>query len=142
MANNNSSNNQINVPEAREAMYNMKHEVANELGVTLNNGYNGNLSSKDAGRIGGNMVRKMIEAAEAEGTEVDIVAYPVGEMDQHLDGVDCALLGPQVGYMKAQMQKTAAAKGVPCDVIPMADYGMVNGKNVLAFAKKLIEANK
>ena len=68
MANNNSSNssNQINVPEAREAMYNMKHEVANELGVTLNNGYNGNLSSKDAGRIGGNMVRKMIEAQERQ----------------------------------------------------------------------------
>ena len=66
MANNNSSTNQINVPEAREAMYNMKHEVANELGVTLNNGYNGNLSSKDAGRIGGNMVRKMIEAQERQ----------------------------------------------------------------------------
>ena len=66
MANNNSNSNQINVPEAREAMYNMKHEVANELGVTLNNGYNGNLSSKDAGRIGGNMVRKMIEAQERQ----------------------------------------------------------------------------
>ena len=79
-----------------------------------------------------------LEAAEAEGTEVDIVAYPVGEVDQHLDGVDCALLGPQVGYMKAQMQAKAKAAGVPCDVIPMADYGMVNGKNVLAFAKKLI----
>ena len=50
MANNNS--NQINVPEARQAMYNMKHEVANELGITLNNGYNGNLSSKDAGQCG------------------------------------------------------------------------------------------
>ena len=67
------------------------------------------------------LVRKMIEAAEAEGTEVDIVAYPVGEFDQHLAGIDCA-----------------QAAGVPCDVIPMADYGMVNGKNVLAFAKKLI----
>ena len=66
MANSNSNTNQINVPEAREAMYNMKHEVANELGVTLNNGYNGNLSSKDAGRIGGNMVRKMIEAQERQ----------------------------------------------------------------------------
>ena len=86
------------------------------------------------------LVRKMIEAAEAEGTEVDIVAYPVGEVDQHLDGVDCALLGPQVGYMKKQIQDKCAAKGVPCDVIPMADYGMVNGKNVLAFAKKLIGA--
>ena len=65
MANSN-SNNQINVPEAREAMYNMKHEVANELGITLNNGYNGNLSSKDAGHIGSNMVRKMIEAQERQ----------------------------------------------------------------------------
>ena len=36
--------NQINIPEARQAMYNMKHEVANELGITLNQGYNGNLN--------------------------------------------------------------------------------------------------
>ena len=66
MANNNSSTNQINVPEAREAMYNMKHEVANELGITLNQGYNGNISAKDAGHIGGNMVKKMIEAQERQ----------------------------------------------------------------------------
>ena len=59
MASNN-SNNQINVPEAREAMRNMKHEVANELGITLNQGYNGNLSSKDAGHIGGNMVKNVL----------------------------------------------------------------------------------
>ena len=58
------NNNQINVPEARQALANMKQEVANELGITLNNGYNGNLSSKDAGRVGGNMVKKMIEAQE------------------------------------------------------------------------------
>lgn len=86
------------------------------------------------------LVRKMEEAAAAEGTEVDIVAYPVGEIDQHLAGVDAALLGPQVGYMKAQAQAKAKAAGVPLDVIPMADYGMVNGKNVLAFAKKLANA--
>ena len=64
MANN--SNNQINVPEAREAMYNMKHEVANELGITLNQGYNGNLSSKDAGHIGGNMVKNMLPVRTTE----------------------------------------------------------------------------
>ena len=63
---NNSSNNQINVPEAREAMRNMKHEVANELDITLNQGYNGNISAKDAGHIGGNMVKKMIEAQERQ----------------------------------------------------------------------------
>ena len=58
------------------------------------------------------LVRKMIEAAEAEGTEVDIIAYPVGEFDQHITGIDCALLGPQVGYMKAQMQAKAKAAGL------------------------------
>ncbi len=64
MANNN--NNQINVPEAKQAMNNMKQEVANELGITLNQGYNGNLTSKDAGHIGGQMVKKMIEAQERQ----------------------------------------------------------------------------
>ena len=58
------NSNSINIPEARQAMENMKQEVANELGITLNKDYNGNLSSKDAGHIGGNMVKKMIEAQE------------------------------------------------------------------------------
>ena len=47
--------------EAKSAMENMKFEVAKELGVNLTKGYNGNLSSKDAGHIGGQMVRKMVE---------------------------------------------------------------------------------
>ena len=62
----NSNSNKINVPEARQAMNNMKQEVANELGITLNQGYNGNLSSREAGYIGGNMVKKMIEAQEKQ----------------------------------------------------------------------------
>lgn len=62
MANNN--NNQINVPEAKQAMYNFKHEVANELGINLKNGYNGDLTSREAGSIGGTMVKKMIEEQE------------------------------------------------------------------------------
>ncbi len=52
------------VPEASEALNKFKYEVASEVGVTLKDGYNGNLSSRDAGRIGGNMVRKLIEQAE------------------------------------------------------------------------------
>ena len=47
--------------ERKSAMENMKYEIANELGITLNKGYNGNLSSKDAGHVGGQMVKKMIE---------------------------------------------------------------------------------
>ena len=45
-------------------MYNFKHEVAGELGINLKQGYNGDLTSRDAGSIGGMMVKKMIEAQE------------------------------------------------------------------------------
>jgi len=62
----NSSSNQKVVPEAREALNKFKYEVASEVGVTLKDGYNGDLSSRDAGRIGGNMVRKLIETAERQ----------------------------------------------------------------------------
>ena len=54
------------IPEAREALNKFKYEVASEVGVNLKDGYNGNISSRDAGRIGGNMVRKMIQQAESQ----------------------------------------------------------------------------
>ena len=56
--------NRINVPEARAAMDKFKMEAANEVGVNLKNGYNGDLSSREAGSIGGQMVKKMIESYE------------------------------------------------------------------------------
>ena len=56
--------NKTNVPEAKEAMDRFKMEVANELGVPLSNGYNGNLTSAQNGSVGGYMVKKMIEAQE------------------------------------------------------------------------------
>ena len=62
MASNNS--NIKAVPEAMDALEKFKYEVASEVGVTLKDGYNGNISAKDAGKIGGNMVRKMIQQAE------------------------------------------------------------------------------
>ena len=58
------SNNRIEVPQAKDAMNKFKMEVANEVGVNLKNGYNGNISARDAGRIGGNMVKKMVEHYE------------------------------------------------------------------------------
>ena len=54
------------VPEAMESLEKFKYEVANEVGVNLKNGYNGNISARDAGRIGGNMVRKLIQQAESQ----------------------------------------------------------------------------
>ena len=58
------NNNQINVPEAREAMDKFKMEAANEVGVNLKQGYNGHLTSREAGSVCGQMVKKMIEAYE------------------------------------------------------------------------------
>lgn len=52
------------VPEAREALNRFKMEAANEVGVNLKQGYNGDLTSKQAGSIGGQMVKKMIESYE------------------------------------------------------------------------------
>ena len=55
----NRNNNQINVPEAKEAMNRFKMECANEVGVNLKQGYNGDLSSREAGSVGGQMVNVM-----------------------------------------------------------------------------------
>ena len=52
------------VPEAKEALNRFKMEAANEVGVNLKQGYNGELTSKQAGSIGGQMVKKMIESYE------------------------------------------------------------------------------
>ena len=52
------SNNQINVPQAREAMDKFKMQAASEVGVNLKNGYNGDLTSREAGSVGGQMVKK------------------------------------------------------------------------------------
>jgi len=57
-------NNRIVVPEAKEAMEQFKMQAANEVGVALNQGYNGQLTSREAGSIGGQMVKKMIESYE------------------------------------------------------------------------------
>ena len=59
-----SSSNRVVVPEAKQALYNMKFEIANELGINLKQGYNGDLPSRQAGYIGGYMVKRMIEQAE------------------------------------------------------------------------------
>ena len=56
--------NKLNVPQARAAMDKFKMEAASEVGVNLKEGYNGDLTSKQAGSVGGQMVKKMIKAYE------------------------------------------------------------------------------
>lgn len=58
------NSNKLNIPEAKAAMDKFKMEAANEVGVNLKNGYNGDLTSREAGSVGGQMVKKMIEKYE------------------------------------------------------------------------------
>ena len=62
----NSNSNRMAVPETKDAMNRFKQEVASEIGVPLKDGYNGELTSKQAGSIGGEMVKKMIMKQEQE----------------------------------------------------------------------------
>ena len=64
MATNSGKSNRVEVPEAKAALERFKTEVASELGVNLKEGYNGDLTSKEAGSIGGEMVCRMIKKQE------------------------------------------------------------------------------
>ena len=64
MSSNNSSS-KINVPQARQAMDQFKMQAANEVGVNLKNGYNGDLTSREAGSVGGQMVKKICPVRSA-----------------------------------------------------------------------------
>lgn len=61
-----SNGSRMEVPQAKDAMDRFKMEVANELGVNLKSGYNGDLTSREAGSIGGEMVRQMIRKQEEQ----------------------------------------------------------------------------
>ena len=66
MASNANGSNRLNIPEAKGALDNMKVEIARELGVNLKQGYNGDLTSREAGYVGGYMVKRLIEQAESQ----------------------------------------------------------------------------
>ncbi|MDR0896222.1 MAG: alpha/beta-type small acid-soluble spore protein [Oscillospiraceae bacterium] len=66
MASNSNGTNRANVPEARAALDSMKYEIARELGINLKQGYNGDLTSRENGYVGGYMVKRLIEQAERQ----------------------------------------------------------------------------
>jgi PTS system cellobiose-specific IIB component len=88
------------------------------------------------------LVTKMQKAAQENGTEANIFAVSASEADSYLENqkIDVLLLGPQVRFMLDQFKGKLVAKGIPVEVINMADYGMMNGVKVLQQAENLIEA--
>ena len=87
------------------------------------------------------MVNKMLKAAEERGLAATIFAVPVSEAEDYLSEkkVDVLLLGPQVRYLLEDLQEKLASKGIPVDVIPMTDYGMMKGDKVLDLAESLMK---
>ncbi|MGX7200092.1 PTS sugar transporter subunit IIB [Enterococcus nangangensis] len=88
------------------------------------------------------LVTKMQKAAESRGLETDIFAVSASDADNNIaeKPVDVMLLGPQVRFMKGQFEQKLQPKGIPLDVINMADYGMMNGEKVLDQALTLIDS--
>lgn len=84
------------------------------------------------------MVKKMLEAAEKKGIEVEIKAVGLEMFKDNLDKYDVFLLGPQIKYRKAEFEKIAAEVGKKVEVINTIDYGMMKGDKVLDFALGLI----
>lgn len=87
------------------------------------------------------LVENMVKEGEQKGLEVDIKAFAISELNKYAGGLDAALLGPQVGYRLKEAKKICDPLNVPITVIPMQDYGMCNGKNVLEYALKMMNEN-
>ncbi|QYH51550.1 PTS sugar transporter subunit IIB [Liquorilactobacillus hordei] len=86
------------------------------------------------------LVAKMQGAAKEQGKEYDIFAVSASEVDQKLveKEIDVVLLGPQIRYMKNDINKKLVGKNIPMDVIDMQAYGMMNGAKVLKQAEDLM----
>ena len=81
------------------------------------------------------LVKRMQDAAKAEGKDYEIFAKSTSDIDAELASdhkPDVLLLGPQVGYLKNDVKKKTDEAGIPMDVINMMDYGMMKGDKVLA----------
>lgn len=87
------------------------------------------------------LVNKMKEAAEKMGKEVDISAYSEADMENCLEGVDVALLGPQARYALKKAKGLCEPKGIPVGVIPAVVYGRMDGEETLRFAEELAAKN-
>ena len=87
------------------------------------------------------LVKRMQDAAKAEGKDYEIFAKSTSDIDAELASdhkPNVLLLGPQVGYLKNDVKKKTDEAGIPMDVINMMDYGMMKGDKVLAAAEAMM----
>ncbi|WP_375748673.1 PTS sugar transporter subunit IIB [Vibrio sp. HN007] len=84
------------------------------------------------------LVKKMEASAKDRGIEAQIQAFGASEFSNQVANYEVVLLGPQVKYMQADLQKEADKHGIKVEPINMMDYGMQKGDKVLDFALELI----
>ena len=84
----------------------------------------------------GIMVKKLEEEAKVRGLDAEVKAYPMVELDDHLDGTDVILLGPQIRFALDDITKQA--DGIPVLAIAPQDFGMMNAKKVMDEIQKAL----
>ena len=95
-----------------------------------------------AGFSTGMLVNNMKIAAESMGVEAEIEAYSQAKLADYAAEIDVALLGPQVAYTFDKSKAICDQHQTPIAVIPMADYGMLDGQKVLHLALSLLGENQ
>lgn len=87
------------------------------------------------------LVTKMQNTAKEKELDVEIFAVSASEADANLEKKDVGvvMLGPQVRFMEKQFKDKLTPKNIPCTIINMSDYGMMNGEKVLATALELLK---
>ena len=86
------------------------------------------------------LVLKMEEAIKEAGDEAEVLALPINDGINKMQDYDCILIGPQIRFEIRNVEKKLKELGLTCpyDVINMRDYGMMDGKKIYAYAKKLM----
>lgn len=84
------------------------------------------------------LASRMKKAASEKGIQAEIAAFSEAQLSNQLENLDAALIGPQISFMLPRLKKLCDEKNVPIAVIPSLDYGMMDGKKVLALALKLV----
>lgn len=82
------------------------------------------------------MAKKIIESGMEAGVDVECSAYGYSVLGNVVNGADCVLIGPQVSYMEEKLKRQYP--DIPMAVIPMRDYGMMNGKLVFELAQSIV----
>ena len=86
------------------------------------------------------LMKAMDKYASANNKQMTVRAVAEGKLDSVIDETDVILIGPQIGFVEDEVKAKVKSRGIPVSVIPMTDYGTMNGEKVVNLALKLFES--